>query len=90
MLTKTFVVHGAQAAPVTIITPYQGATIEAKVPGVEIEMVSEDGSGSHTARFVIKPEEQDSLLANFAAGRRIKVTYDLVENAASEEPATHE
>lgn len=62
--------------------------VKAAVPGLVVELVSSDGTMSHTLKFV--PEDMAAARTEFAAGNHIVATFGEpapAEEAPAEEPA---
>jgi hypothetical protein len=68
-----FKVHSAVEDDVTMPMTLNGSTVDAKVPGLVVELVSDDGSMCHTHRFV--PGDMAAAKALFEVGAKITLTF---------------
>lgn len=75
MITKSFTVHSAVADPVLVDVVVEEVPMQALVPGVVIELLAVDGSGSHTLRLVAQGADAEAILAEFTIGAAITATY---------------
>lgn len=71
-----YTVHSAHVTEFPVKAIVGGKEIEAKVPGVVIELVSDDGSMGHTFRYI--PEDASDL-EGFAVGTPVTVTLEPVK-----------
>jgi len=63
MIKLKYFVHTASQEDFTAKATVAGVERDVKVPGLAVEMVSEDGSMSHTFRFV--PDDMEKAVAAF-------------------------
>jgi hypothetical protein len=69
-------VHSISAEPVEITVEVNGQPMKAKVEGVVLEVVADDGSTSPTFRYV--PADAQAELMLFRPGQAVRVTVEPV------------
>ena len=67
-----YTVVSATAEDFTVTAQVAGQDVQAKVPGLVVEMLSVDGSMGHTFRYM--PEDVAAELAKFPVGASVTVT----------------
>lgn len=67
-----YVVHSCNRDEFAATATVNGRELAVKIPGLVIEMTSEDGSMGHTFRVV--PDDLEAVEAEFAVGADITVT----------------
>jgi hypothetical protein len=75
VVNKKFLVHSAVAHAVGVDAMLGGQAIRAEVPGVTIELIAVDGSGSQTLRLPVPEERAAEVLAGFPVGAEVLVAY---------------
>jgi len=72
MVELNYVVTSSQSDVFAVTAVVGGVEREVTIPGVVIEMLSEDGSMGHTYRFV--PEDVAGTLAEFPVGAAVRLS----------------
>ena len=72
MVELNYVVTSSQSDVFAVTAVVGGVEREVTIPGVVIEMLSEDGSMGHTYRFV--PENVVDTLAAFPVGAAVRLS----------------
>ena len=76
-----YTVHGVSEVPVEVTVEFNGAPIQATVPGLVVELVSEDGTMTHTMKLVPAASDVDALRAQYQPGVAITGSFDLTPAA---------
>lgn len=69
-----FEVHSCTEEPINVTADFNGQPITAQVPGLTVELVSDDGRMSQTLRFI--PADIEADKARFAVGGVVVATYE--------------
>lgn len=78
MCKVRYAVHSATAQPFeTTVELKGGQKVQAAIPGLVVELVAEDGTMTHTLKFV--PEDMEHAVAEFAVGAIVEATFAQVE-----------
>lgn len=68
-----YTVHSCSRAAIEHEVEINGATMTATVPGLIVELVSEDGSMTHTLRLL--PNDIEHAESEFAVGNTVQGTF---------------
>lgn len=71
-------VHSATSSPIAIETTHNGSPITANVDGFIVELLSEDGSMTHTLKAITSEDIQE-LSSKFHTGQTITATFSFKE-----------
>ena len=71
-----YTVHGVSEVPVPVTVQFNGAPIQATVPGLVVELLSDDGTMTHTLKLV-PGDNIDALRAQYQPGVSITASFDL-------------
>lgn len=69
----TYIVQTCDIQEVTVKASVNGKEVDAKVPGLVVQMVSEDGSMGHTFRFM--PDDLEAAKAEFPIGSKMTASF---------------
>lgn len=76
-MQRKYTVHSCAEEAIQVTAQYNGQDIVASVPGLIVELVSEDGGKAQTESYIPVDIEADKAL--FAVGNPITVTYSASE-----------
>lgn len=83
----SYSVHSAAVQPFdTVATLADGRKVSATVQGVVVELVSADGTMTHTLKFI--PDDLDAALAAFPVGGTIGASFVKTADPVAPEPET--
>lgn len=80
-----YTVTSAVEVEIAVRATVAGREVDAKMPGVAIEMVSDDESMGHTFRF--SPDDPAACLKRFAPGTVVRATFEVAKAAPAAKPA---
>jgi hypothetical protein len=74
----TYTVHSCVEEQIDVIATVAGREVAAKITGLVVEVVSDEGNMGHTLRLT--PTDLDAAKALFAVGNKVKSTFTPIED----------